>query len=62
MPSDAKIAANRCNSAKSTGLKSTIGKQRNRMNSVKHGLYRGPAHLPAEDQTCSGQPKYDFAT
>lgn len=51
MPSDAKIAANRRNSVKSTGPKSTIGKQRSRMNPVKHGLYCDPAHLPAEDQT-----------
>lgn len=50
MPSDAKIAANRRNSAKSTGPKSTVGKERSRMNSVKHGLYCNPAHLPGEDQ------------
>ena len=50
MPSEAQIAANRRNSAKSTGPTSARGKRHSRMNAAKHGLYANPEHLPAEDE------------
>jgi hypothetical protein len=46
---NAQIAANRRNSALSTGPKTTAGKQRSRRNAFKHGLTGDGVALPDED-------------
>ncbi len=47
--SEARIAANRLNAQKSTGPKTTKGKERSRANAVKHGLTGAGVALPVED-------------
>ncbi len=47
--SEARIAANRINAQKSTGPKTTKGKERSRANAVKHGLTGAGVALPVED-------------
>ena len=49
LSSEAKIAANRLNAQKSTGPKTTRGKERSRANAVKHGLTGEGVALPTED-------------
>ena len=48
MPSDKQIAANRRNSRKSTGPKSSAGKAASSMNALKTGLYAKAQVLPTE--------------
>src|ERR1051326_7456602 len=48
MSSDKRIAANRENAQRSTGPKTTEGKQKSRQNSLKHGL-TGEGHVLPDD-------------
>ena len=48
MASEKQIAANRRNAAKSTGPKSTAGKEISRMNAAKHGMQAEHVVLPGE--------------
>jgi hypothetical protein len=47
--SDARIQANRQNSARSTGPKTVEGKEKSRQNALKHGLTGAGIVLPVED-------------
>ena len=47
--SAARIAANRANSLKSTGPRTTLGRERSRGNALKHGLTGAGVVLPNED-------------
>ncbi len=47
--SEARIAANRLNSQKSTGPRSVEGKAQSRQNALKHGLTAKQLVLPTED-------------
>jgi hypothetical protein len=49
MPSDKQLAANRANAQKSTGPKSTAGKQRSSLNALRHGLTGQVVVMPEED-------------
>ena len=49
MTSQARIAANRCNAAKSTGPRTAEGKAIVAQNAVKHGLWARTAVLKDED-------------
>ena len=48
--SEAKLAANRRNAARSTGPKTPEGKERSRQNALKHGLTGQGVALPTEDK------------
>src|SRR5687767_14267334 len=48
-PPTRRAAANRRNARKSTGPSKAAGKQRSRMNAVRHGLAAHTALLPGED-------------
>jgi hypothetical protein len=50
MATAAQIAANRANAQKSTGPRTTAGKQRSSMNPLKHGLTAATLVLPHEDE------------
>ncbi len=47
--SEAQLAANRANAAKSSGPKTEAGKERSRRNSLRHGLTGAGIVLPTED-------------
>src|ERR1700687_163934 len=49
MPSPAQYAANRLNSAKSTGPATPKGKVRSSLNALRHGLTARVVILPSED-------------
>jgi hypothetical protein len=49
MPTDKQLAANRANAQKSTGPKSTAGKQRSSLNALRHGLTGQVVVMPEED-------------
>ena len=49
MLSEKQLKANQANAKKSTGPKTTTGKQRSRLNAVRHGLTGQVVVLPSED-------------
>ena len=58
MTSENRIEANRANAQHSTGPRSAEGKERTRLNAVRHGLRSKSALLPGEDP----EEYYDFKT
>jgi hypothetical protein len=50
MPSEKQLAANRANAQKSTGPKTEEGKQRSRMNALRHGLTAQVTLMTGEDR------------
>ena len=59
--SDAQLAANRQNAARSTGPKTAEGKERSRRNALKHGLTGAGVVLPTEDLPAIEARFNDFA-
>src|SRR5690348_5541346 len=49
MPSDRQLAANRRNAQRSTGPNTQAGKEKSKMNALKHGLASGSVVLEHED-------------
>ena len=59
--SDAQLAANRANAARSTGPKTDEGKANSRRNALKHGLTGAGIVLPHEDEAVVAARFADFA-
>lgn len=60
--SDRKFAANRANAQRSTGPTTDAGKQRTRLNALRHGFFAKSLLLPGDDPSELEQLKADFLT